>query len=387
MRSRGASDRRHIRSLAARFLLLACALSLTLAALEIALRAVGARPKSATVLSTYFRHDDRTGWIGQPGAACWFVTTDFDVFVSHDGDGFRKCGAKSSVRDDAKRAGEVVWCLGDSGTWGWGVDDGKTYVDRLNGQGGHGVVYRNLGVCGYSSVQQYLLLKKFFEQGIRPTQVVILYCGNDLYENMDDRDQDPPRPYLVKAASSVAPTTDERADTSGRWELRNDPVPPARGWRVRSWLKRNLLVYNYAHFYVRSAKATLKAWRATHDAPTPSGAKSEVVASSEPTPTQQALREIYRRIKDLCARHEVRLAIVAEGGDEIGICRDLGIPCANLSERWRRHFATPGAPSISFRSDPHFNELGHKLIAEVIQRELPALRTAWDASVPPRMMQ
>jgi len=162
---------------------------------ELSLRAIGAKPMSATALSTYFHFDDGTGWAGRPNAESQFATTNFDVHIKHDADGLRCCGLRSSIKDDAHREEEVVWCLGDSGTWGWGVEDGATYVDRLNQMSKEDRIFRNLGHSAFSSVQQYLQLKGFFEKGYKPDLVMILFCSNDLDENVDDKDQRPPRAY------------------------------------------------------------------------------------------------------------------------------------------------------------------------------------------------
>jgi hypothetical protein len=174
-----------------KLLLLAGSLALTFAVLEAGLRCAGFKPQTATVLSTYFQWDAQAGWRGRPNAQCRFTTTNFDVQISHGPNGFRRCGYDGPLAADASSPHRVVWCVGDSMTWGWGVDDGKTFVDCLNRQSADGTRYRNLGHPGFSPIQEYLLLKELFDAGYSPAQVLILFCINDLKDNVDGRDQSP----------------------------------------------------------------------------------------------------------------------------------------------------------------------------------------------------
>lgn len=83
--------------------------------------------------------------------------------------------------------------LGDSFTWGWGVPDGVRYTDRLQ------LAYPqyqiiNAGINGYSTVQETLLLKKYYQQ-MMPDLVVLQVFQNDFIENLENRGVYP-KPYL-----------------------------------------------------------------------------------------------------------------------------------------------------------------------------------------------
>ncbi|MBI2826006.1 MAG: hypothetical protein HYX69_15080 [Planctomycetia bacterium] len=344
---------------AARLALVAGSVIFTLLAMEVGLRAIGAKPKTATVLSTYFSYSSATGWGGRPNAECQFTTSDFDVFVSHDADGLRHCGLDSAIADDARHTSEVVWCLGDSGTWGWGVDDGQTYVDLLNRASDGEYVFRNLGASGFSTAQELCLLKDRFERGQKPARVVILFCVNDLPENLDGRH--PPRPYF------------EVVD--GQAELRNSPTPASRRWNFQAWMKTRSLAYNYIDFYGMSAKKRLREWRrkdAAYRSATPFGENEQEWV---------ALREGYRRIGALCDAHEVRFAVANEMEPANlarqrleKTCRELGIAYLDLSGPWQRNAAAEHPEPTSFKYDPHYNALGHQLLAEGLFHELDAWR-------------
>ena len=158
------------RSMAAKLSLMCGSLLVTFLLVEAGMRLAGAKPQTATVLSTYFEFNELTGWRGKPNAASQFTTTNFDVFITHDADGYRRCGYDQPIATDAASPHRVVWVLGDSGTWGWGVNDGKTYVDLLNKMSTDGTRYRNLGHCRkhmYASVIAHFLKVCHYARWIR----------------------------------------------------------------------------------------------------------------------------------------------------------------------------------------------------------------------------
>jgi len=367
----------------AKLMLPFASLVFTLLMIEVVMRIAGVAPQTATVLSTFFEFDEHSGWRGKPDARSRFTTMNFDVFVSHDHNGFRRSGYDRPIETDTTSKDRIVWVLGDSGTWGWGIEDGKTYVDLLNRMSEDGTRYRNLGHCGFSSVQQYLLLKDLFEEGKKPKEVVVLECNNDLIENLDARDQSPGRAYLEVSGESA--------------EIKNWPTP-RQGWGLMVWLKNNSLVWNHAHFYCRRAvlmrgerkreallaeqiKAPPKSTAAVSAKPTDAKQAETKPADAYPfapfSPEQMVgLRHSYRMMRDLCAKHDVKLRIVNEGGPYVpAVCDDLGITWLSLADRWHRHAASPqAAEPTAFKTDPHFNELGHRMIAEAIYSELQRVR-------------
>ena len=349
-------------------------------ALEVALRVGGAKPQTATVLSSYFEFDSATGWIGRPDAVAQFTTTNFDVHISHDQTGLRHSGLDWPLSEDQQHAEEVVWCLGDSGTWGWGVDDGNTYVDHLNQLSDGRRVYRNLGMAGFSSVQQSLLLEQMLAKGHKPDRVMVLFCGNDVWENLDAENQDPPRAYF-----SVV---------DGKAEIQNLPVPPSRSWNVRAWFKKNSLAYNYLYFYAKSAQRGLKERRnaqESDDYPTSQDRYAEKIAkvnamaqsnldeTDSSHPQQIALRAAYGKMKMLCDEHEVEFVVASEVPRKnlARICASVGVPLLDISAPWHEHFASSDEPEqTNFATDPHYNELGHQLLATGIHEQLQKLQVA-----------
>jgi len=360
--------------LGAKLLLLTGSLVITFGIAELGMRVAGVKPRSATVLSTYFQWDAQTGWRGRPNAQCRFTTMDFDAWVSHGPNGFRRCGYDEPLAADREAPGRIVWCLGDSMTWGWGVDDGTTFVDCLNRQSTDGTRYRNLGHPGFSSIQEYLLLKDLFAAGHRPDRVLILFCSNDLWENVDGRDQSPPRPYLRLA--------------DGVPQIANFPTPHAYLSSGVAWLKNHSLVCNHANYCVMRVK---QRWRKTGPSPPAAGTPTvETVAppAACPPEQQQGLEYAYGLIRNLCRERQVEFCVASEFAVHPAlrdVCHKLEIPLLDLSLCYARYAQSPDAAQAwHFQSDPHYTQFGHHLVAQGMREQSPAISAAVAAADEPQ---
>ncbi len=157
------------------------------------------------------RYDETLGWSLAPGWSGAHRHYDFDVRYSVSPAGFR--------HDPALPAGARprTLVLGDSFTFGTGVRDGETFVSRLNQMPAAGSPFLNLGVIGYSTDQQLLLLRRL-RSLYRPEEVLlVVYLGNDLFDNR--------RPFPLQAENAKPYV---RLDREGALVLENQPVPLAR---------------------------------------------------------------------------------------------------------------------------------------------------------------
>lgn len=338
----------------ARTLLILGGLGFVFAALEVALRVVDVRVPTATILSSFFEYDRATGWRGRPLASHRFATSEFDTQVAHDRDGWRRVPAlESPSSDDEPR--RVVWCVGDSMVWGWGVNDGETLVDRLNDAAGPSVRFQNRGIPGYSSIQEYLMLRERFASGERPDQVILFFCVNDWSGNLFDSKADPPQP----GAECVG----------GEWSIAGSPVPTSWRWSARSWLLRNSHAFGFLNYHYK---------RITHGQRKLEQTRREQHELAPPTADQQqALRFAYRQIQRLCDEHRVELVVATsvQAHPELDvICADLGIATLDL----RRALDTPSASesTLTFAHDPHWTVAGHVAIAQTVIEQLSAQESA-----------
>lgn len=131
---------------------------------------------SESMDSGFILYDSRYGWKLNPGWEGEHRHHDFEVSYKVNPLGFR-----GPAR--ALTAEQNVFFLGDSFTFGLGVDEGETFVDVLNSATSSGKpTFSNIGIPGYATDQQLLLLEDIVRYG--PDSVVwVVYLGNDLLDN------------------------------------------------------------------------------------------------------------------------------------------------------------------------------------------------------------
>lgn len=118
-------------------------------------------------------------WLGWRLSPNWYGDHrhhDFEVSYRINQFGFR---GDFSQPDGARRYAVV----GDSFTFAQGVNDNRTFVYLLNEAGGDRYGFLNFGVPGYSTDQEYLLIRervRLFEPDV---VLLVVYLGNDLFDN------------------------------------------------------------------------------------------------------------------------------------------------------------------------------------------------------------
>ena len=149
------------------------------------------------------------GWQLMPGWSGTHHHYDYEVVYDIDASGLR-------LAPQAQMTGSRVAVLGDSFTFGLGVANDETFVARLNAMSDGRLHYLNLGVPGYSTDQEWLLLQKT-GKAIKPDIVLlVVYLANDLFDNN--------RPFPLQAENAKPYF---RLDTQGQLVLENTPVPLA----------------------------------------------------------------------------------------------------------------------------------------------------------------
>jgi hypothetical protein len=175
---------------------------------EVALRAQRGRIEGSDALDRGLtEYDARLGWAL---AANWrgrHRHFDFDVGYTTNARAFR--GPIEAASEPA-----ALW-LGDSFAFGLGVDDGATFIDRLDAARAGGLRHANLAVPGYSTDQQVLLLERRLSAFDARFIGLVVYLGNDLIDNG--------LAYPLQAATAK-PYFELR---EGELVLRNSPAPRA----------------------------------------------------------------------------------------------------------------------------------------------------------------
>ncbi len=188
---------------------------LALGAAELIWRTFRTAGFGPTTNPRYTERDPELGWRYVAGVSVRHATEDFDVGIEINANGFRDATPPG-------QGGAEIVTLGDSLTFGWGVEAGECFADRLEVL--LGVTVANLGVSGYGTDQELLLWRRH-GPGLAPRVVLVLFCANDLVEAARRRSYGRPKPFFPWS----------EAEGLGEPELPAEP-----GWLARSHLYRSL---------------------------------------------------------------------------------------------------------------------------------------------------
>lgn len=122
-----------------------------------------------------YRYHRRYGWFPVPRAHTTFTFGARPISIVNNSKGLRDI---EPVRDG--RPG--VLFLGDSFVWGYNVQAGERFTEKLRRRHPEWQVY-NVGVVGYGTDQEYLLLQDCF-RNYKPRLVFLIFCTeNDFIDN------------------------------------------------------------------------------------------------------------------------------------------------------------------------------------------------------------
>lgn len=144
-----------------------------------------------------YRYDELLGWFPVGGSEGYFAGSR-RIHVRHNARGFRdhEHGPKQKPR--------IVF-LGDSFVWGYDVEQEERFTERLQPMAPKWEVI-NLGVSGYGTDQEFLLLAKNFEY-YRPDVLFLIYHPyTDEVETRWNYVYDwYYKPYFVRAGEDIVP--------------------------------------------------------------------------------------------------------------------------------------------------------------------------------------
>ncbi len=213
--------------------LLVCSVVLVLLMLELALALFW--PHKVTFhpyQAEHCQYDEFLGWVNKPDLDGFVKVSDRIAFHRrHNSKGMR------SLRETGyeKLAGvKRVLVLGDSFTWGFGVDDQQVLTHLLQQKTGSGIEILNGSVVGYGTDQEFLWLER---EGLRylPDLVVLaFYVGNDYEEVSQSLSYGYPKPYF---------DIDEQGLLLG-----NVPVPDTRETRRKGFDKPSSMFGRFKKF-------------------------------------------------------------------------------------------------------------------------------------------
>jgi lysophospholipase L1-like esterase len=160
------------------FMLLALLLGILggLALLEIGMRYYAAYVRSQEQMDPgLLVYDPQLGWLMARNWSGRHRHHDFDVRYTTNDQGLR--GPWPEPQGQPRYA-----FVGDSFTFGLGVNDDETFVKRLE-DADPSTIYLNAGIAGFSTDQEYLYLKERLAGWRLDKMAVVVFLANDLLDN------------------------------------------------------------------------------------------------------------------------------------------------------------------------------------------------------------
>lgn len=169
---------------------------------------LGSAPTAEHMSAGLLRYDPRLGWKLAPGFSGRHQHADYLAHYRVSADGWRHDPIAEMAPAWKKR---IAW-LGDSFTFGLGVNDDETFVSLLNRAATRSTnddrVHLNWSVPGYSTDQQLLALEQQLQTSRPDVIVVVVYLGNDLLDIVRDHpmqaEQAKPR-FSLSASGQLHP--------------------------------------------------------------------------------------------------------------------------------------------------------------------------------------
>jgi lysophospholipase L1-like esterase len=202
---------------------------------EIVVRAAKPQPVYLTEAPGIFfiRHDTLLGWANREGAEGIYAPAPA---IPRTSVRINALGYRGELRPKTKSSRQRILFLGDSNTFGYGVEERERFSELLEKMSSGRFEQVNLGVFGYGTDQEALQLES---SGIewRPDQVVLAVSAGDLSDSMSSVNGGAAKPYFKLFGD--------------RLMVQNTPVPEkspylrstAASSRIKRWC------YVHSHLY------------------------------------------------------------------------------------------------------------------------------------------
>jgi lysophospholipase L1-like esterase len=233
-----------------------------------------------------------------------------------------------------------VVAIGDSFTFGVGVDDGERFTDLL-ARPADSLDVLNLGVAGYGPDQELRLLETHVARYGPDDVLLTIFVGNDLTDIRYDRLYSWPKPYFTLEAGQLVPR------------------PPRATWDIR--LRTASYLVEFVHQLAPRSFAA-------HAAPELASVDSLALFDA-----------IFGRIATVTTRMGARLLVVlAYPPDQIRgspsiFARHVAAALDSAKIPWVDTRATfegvpDAASALYFAKNGHWNPRGHMLVADAVRR-------------------
>ena len=353
---------------------------------EAALRVAHYGQTHHVALDKAMQYDPLLGWRNKPGVSIELVTPEYRTILHRNASGLRGSDRQYSKPQNVSR----IIVLGDSFVDGYTVRTEDRLTEVLEASLGGQFEVINLGVSGYSTDQELLMLE---QEGwkYQPDVVVLAFYFNDVWGNASS--------YLGNNVNTKKPFF--ARDASGELRLSNVPVPyPAVSLHERMELYDLIrTVVKGNHWLHQLATKVGLAYDARHSSGKAAGVAGywalllddefkvyETTESPDVKKEWAITQALLRRMKLETEQRGVPLVVFyvptrvelspeewrnthlppAYDPGEVarrlaGICKAEGLPYIDPSDRFKE-----SAITMYYANDPHWNAAGHHLAGQML---------------------
>lgn len=308
----------------------------------------------------FFTYDPELGWRGRSNTNGPFAGWEFVTQVSLNDLGFRNTAHWHHKQPTQYE----ILLLGDSITWGYGVEEGRRYSDLLSKElqrFGIDAVINNVAVPGYDTGLEWLLYRQLKGIGC-PDLVLIGLYGNDIWENGSPSQGPYAKPYFRLI--------------EGQLQLANVPVPAGAGWNNRRvetedvrtvWKREHLRSYALAGWIRETMRSMFEEKHPTASEPDVTGIEITAALLRE---WAGEIERDHRQAAVIVLPDEAGMAQGRTLATEMAATQSGVRPVLRLTDAFREasdRFQQP----LFFRLDgAHWTEQAHEVAARHIARLL-----------------
>ena len=339
----------------------------------------------------FCRFDAALGWRNIPGAEGEFARREFRHHVRHNNLGMRGEEVAAARPSPAPR----LIALGDSFTWGYGVEETETYCHRI-GEALDAEML-NLGVSGYGTGQELLLLREVIDKVEADGVLLFFDPATDLADVRDNRRWGYAKPRFTldgQGKLELAGLPSDSAQPSPATAI--PATEPANPWFNR--LAESSTLFNMAVAGLASRSWSAREYLRETGIVGPWVAWDDTeVYRREPTEEVEdawkVVGALLHETKTLLDEHGMRLTVIQIPGKVqvrprldpaaydpalptrrlAAICQAAGIPFIDPTDALHNAFEVGGPPPY-YRYDPHLTAVGHRIVADVVARELRVIQ-------------
>ncbi len=206
----------------------------------------------------FYEYDRYLGWKNKPLAQGALTMPASRTFVKINSKGLRD---KEYSYDKTEGIYRIL-VLGDSFTWGYGVETEEIFTERLEEMFDGNAEVINGGVTGYGTDQELLFLER---EGVKysPDVVVVALASNDfMWDNLAKKHGYYPKPFFEMENGQLKLTNVPLPELSGDgWEelLREQAKPKVKHQKrgFKGFLKRNTETYPFLSKSFKNLKYSL----------------------------------------------------------------------------------------------------------------------------------